>query len=66
MKNVDVARELVDRPLPSALFTAPTPLRRAKLDEICAEHCPDLVGKVIARVERSVYRQAKREDAFLL
>ena len=31
-----------------------------------AEHCPALVGKIVARGERSVSRPAKREDAFLL
>ena len=66
VKNVDVAGALAGVPLPSALFTEPAPLRRKRVDAICAEHCPALVGKIVARVERSVYRQAKREDAFLL
>ena len=57
--NVDVARELVDVPIPDALFD-PSPVKPAELRALCAAECPELHGHIALRVIRVVRRLTMR------
>ena len=67
LKNIDVPRALKGRKLPSALFTAPFPLRRDDVRAACeAAGCEDLIEAVVLRSDRTVYRQKTTPESFLL
>jgi len=55
LRNVDIARELGNRPLPLALFEAEG-TKPSVYEDICQRDCPDLSGRIALQIERRILR----------
>ncbi|MBC8423575.1 hypothetical protein H8E07_05590 [bacterium] len=55
LRNVDIAQELDNRPLPLALFEAEG-TKPSVYEDICQRDCPDLSGRIALQIERKILR----------
>lgn len=66
VKNIDVSRELANVSLPKKLFQ--DGIKPSEYNDICRDHAPQLMGKIVASSTRKILRQQAPSDyhVFLL